>query len=434
MMAHKKETFAQTLYRWLYSLFLIACLPLLLLLFKKKLRMDPNYSGQPRKFNERFGCVPTKLSGGGILVHCVSMGELNASVQLVNRLQENFPELPITVTTTSTTGAMHAYTLYKDSVQHLFLPIDIPFFMHSFFNKLKPKLVLVTEVEIWPNMIHQCVKRDIPLCLINARLSDESLPMYQKLSFLLRPALRQFDVICAQSQSSYDNFTKMGVYKPQLKLTLNMKFDIEPSQDDEVKATLLKDKYGFGDGPIWLAASTHEPEEKFVLNVFAKLLTNFPTLRLILVPRHPHRFDDVYLIAKATGLTVTRLSDDDRAQAQVTVVDQMGWLKACYCICSQAFIGGSIAQKGGHNALECAMYAKPMVMGTSIFNNPGIVEMLKAQGSLDLIESEEQCFERLKDLLLDANINEAKGQAGLAVLLNNRGAVEMTYQQVTDLL
>lgn len=434
MMGYKKETILQRIYRGFYSLFLMLALPLLLLLFRKKLKMQSSQQNRTRRFAERFGSVPNTIKGGGIVVHCVSMGELNASLQLIKRLQQESPLLPITVTTTSTTGALHAYDLYKDSVQHLFLPIDLPFFMARFLNKLSPKLVLITEVEVWPNLLRLCTKRNVPVCLINARLSDESLPNYQKLSFLLRPALRQFDMIGAQSQSAYDNFKKMGVYKHQLRLTLNMKFDLQPSPEDEKKAAILSQQYQLNEQAIWLAASTHAPEEKFVLGVFSKLLQVYPDLRLVIVPRHPHRFDDVYLLAKATGLSVARLSDDRSADSQVLIVDNMGWLKACYQLCDIAFIGGSIAPKGGHNALECAMYGKPMIMGHSVFNNPEIVEMLVNQGAMKLLENEQQCFEHVSTLFAEPQSKIEKGLAGMAALNSNRGAVELTHQQLTRFL
>jgi 3-deoxy-D-manno-octulosonic-acid transferase len=445
MIGYKTEKVLQKCYRFLYSSALVILLPLLLLLFKKKLKMDAHYDGKPRRFSERFGKVCEGMKGQGIVVHCVSIGELNASVNLVKRLQREYPKLVITITTTSTTGAQHAFNLYKDSVQHLFLPIDIPFFMERFFNALKPKLVLVTEVEIWPNMLRQCVKRKIPVALINARLSSDSLATYQKLSFLLRPALRQFDLICAQSQESYNNFKALGVYKHQLKLTRNMKFDMQADPADEQKATQLKQLYAFGKSPVWVAASTHDSEELFVLSVYQQLLKTDKSLKLIIVPRHPHRFEQVYLAIKATGLSVTQLSDslssqeessDKNAQSssQVILVDQMGWLKACYSLCNIAFIGGSIAPKGGHNALECAMYGKAMVMGPSTFNNPVIVEMLEEGSALEIIQNEKECERLLTQMLLDSKLADKRGAAGKSVLEKNRGALDLTYQEVITLL
>jgi 3-deoxy-D-manno-octulosonic-acid transferase len=434
MTGYKNENGAQRLYRLFYSTALTLALPLLLLVLRKKLHLAQDYDGNTRRFSERFGKVPSHFKTKGVLIHCVSMGELNASVQLVKHIQKRHPRLPITVTTTSTTGAVHAYNLFKETVQHMFLPIDLPFFMHRFFQQLQPKLVLVTEVEIWPNMLHQCVKQQTPVCLINARLSDTSLPSYRKLRFLLRPALRKFDLICAQSQSAYNNFTKMGVYKHQLLLTLNMKFDMQAEPEDEHKARLLSQRYQLAEKWVWVAASTHKPEEIFVLSIYEKLLQIQSNLSLIIVPRHPHRFDEVYLMIKATGLSVARLSDKQSLQAQVILVDQMGWLKACYSVCTAAFIGGSIATKGGHNALECAMYAKPMVMGPSIFNNPGIVEMLATQHALELVEDQSQCIQALQRLMQNKCERERRGEAGQQVLVNNRGAVSLTYQHIEKFL
>ncbi|MFC4701003.1 3-deoxy-D-manno-octulosonic acid transferase [Glaciecola siphonariae] len=395
----------------------------------------PKSSGSaPRRFSERFGMLPASFKGSGILVHCVSVGELNASVHLVNKLMKAYPSMSITLTTTSTTGAQLAYNLYKDSVQHAFLPFDLPFFMNRFLAKLKPKLVLVTEVEVWPNMLRYCARHGIRTALINARISSESLPTYKRFGFLLRPALRSFDVICAQSQNAYDNFKALGVYKSQLRLTNNMKFDLTPSDDDAQKAEHLLSRYKLAPDATWLAASTHEPEELFVLSVYQKALKQHPHLKLVIVPRHPHRFEQVYLAIKSMGLSVARFSDELTSDSQVILIDTMGYLTPCYRICSFAFIGGSIADKGGHNALEGAMYAKPMMMGPSIFNNPGIVELLTQRSALILIEDEAACERVLLDFMASPARAIEQGRAGKKVLEENGGAVDKTFDLVTSLL
>lgn len=437
MKGYKKESVFQAMYRYFYSLALLLCLPLLLLVFRKKMVLDKAYPGGKRSFKERLGIVNKEYKAAGVLIHCVSMGELNASVNLVRLLLQAHPNLPITISTTSTTGAMHAFGLYKDTVQHTFLPIDLPFFMQRFFDTLQPKLVLVTEVEVWPNMVHQCLKRKVPRCLINARLSDDSLSNYRKLRFLLRPALRKFDYICAQSQSSFDNYLKLGVYKSQLCLTRNMKFDIQEDKQDEQKAQDLMKRYALSQQPILVAASTHEKEETFILNVYKQLKLTTPTLRLFIVPRHPQRFEQVYLQIKASGSSVVRFSEQTNIheqQSDVVLIDTMGYLKACYKACSVAFIGGSIADKGGHNPLECALYAKPMVMGLSTYNNPEITDLLNKQGALAFVDSETECLEALRELLDDKNLAKQRGLLGKQLLEANRGAVEKTYRQVEAFL
>jgi 3-deoxy-D-manno-octulosonic-acid transferase len=332
---------------------------------------------------------------------------------------------------------VHAWNLFKDKVQHHFLPFDLPFFMAPFFNALKPQLVLVTEVEIWPNMLARCAARNVPVCLVNGRLSDQSFATYKRLSPLLRPALRHFNYICAQSQISYDNFLKLGVYKPQLRLTQNMKFDLALSSDDQDKAKQLQNQFFPKSRPILVAASTHDGEEKFVLQVYKTLLIDIPDLALIVVPRHPHRFDDAYYILKAGGVELARASStsqDANIAADVILMDKMGWLKACYDICTVAFIGGSIANKGGHNALECALYGKPMVMGPSTFNNPSITQFLRKQGALKIIENTQQCTEAVNYWLSNADSAKSDGGKGKQVLQDNQGAVNATLAVLAPLL
>jgi 3-deoxy-D-manno-octulosonic-acid transferase len=297
--------------------------------------------------------------------------------------------------------------------------------------------VLVTEVEIWPNMLAQCHHRDIPVCLVNARLSDASFATYKRLSVLLRPALRHFTYICAQSQSSYENFLKLGVYKPNLRLTQNMKFDLSLDPADEDKAQRVLRDFSLQSRPVFVAASTHDGEEKFILQVYKQLRESTPSLALIVVPRHPHRFDDVYYLLKASGfelMRATQLDANPVDTAEIILMDKMGWLKACYSICDIAFIGGSIANKGGHNALECALYGKPMVMGPSTFNNPNITQFLVKQGALSIVEHVEQCVKIVNYWLEHPDIGGLAGGKGKQVLDDNTGAVAATMNVLSPLL
>nr|WP_136251383.1 3-deoxy-D-manno-octulosonic acid transferase [Ningiella ruwaisensis] len=434
MTRFKRENVFERLSRYVYTLILSLFFPLVLFLLRKKLILDEEFS-QKRKLSERFGSLNFTPKPQGILVHCVSVGEINAAAGLINKLLNEYPQISITVSTSSTTGAVHAYGLFKDRVHHTFLPIDLPWFMSRFFSVLKPKLVLVTEVEIWPNMLRQCVRRNIPVCLVNARLSDSSFSTYQRLRALFRPALRQFDVIGAQSQASYDNFKSLGVYKQQLKLTLNMKFDIKASEQDAEKAHLFINTYALNGIPVLLAASTHDSEEQFIVEVFQALKLKHPALKLIVVPRHPHRFEEVYQIINAAGLNVIKASDESRSSIEdVLLVDKMGWLKACYQLSDIAFIGGSIAPKGGHNALECALYAKPMMMGSSLYNNPVICDMLVQAGALKIIEQIEQAIQFADMCLSDKALSRKLGGQGLQVIHKNAGALETTFASIKPFL
>jgi len=430
--------------RWMYSAFLLLLLPLMLIVFRKKLYQNDSRL-QNRRFSERFGYLPSHFKGNGVHIHCVSVGEINAAKGLIDRLLSEYPALPITLTTSSITGALHAQSLFSNRVQHAYLPIDLPLSMRRFYRKIKPVLTIVTEVEIWPNMVHQCRQNSIPMVLINARMTRRSLQSYQRLSWLFRHTLRQFSCICAQSSESFENFLAYGMYKRQLILTRNMKFDLVADKSDESVGKQLVEYFQLENRRILLAASSHEPEEKMMLDCFSELNGKYSDLILVIVPRHPHRFDKVFQIASATGFATQRLSDNlDGAgvfqankaaqRPQCLVVDTMGWLKACYSICNIAFIGGSFAPKGGHNALEAALYAKPMVMGPSIFNNPVICEHLQQQDALVIVNDATTLHAGIRRWLDNSELATSNGQKGSEVLLDNAGALEHTFCVVRSYL
>jgi 3-deoxy-D-manno-octulosonic-acid transferase len=422
-----------SVFRLCYTVLLCLLLPIILLLFKKKLHHSHPHL-QHRSFWERFGKIDKSFKTGGIHVHCVSVGEINAAAGLIRALLEEYPSLPVTLTTSSTTGAAHAFEIFKNKVQHCYLPVDIPILMNRFYSIIQPTLVLVTEVEIWPNMVNACIKRNVPTVLINARMTSKSLKNYRKFWWLFRHTFRQFTVICAQSSESFENFLAFGVYKSRLKLSRNMKFDLLPQEKDKILGRKLIDDFGLKGRPILLAGSTHDPEEKLLLSTYTSLKRNHPDLALVIVPRHPHRFDEVYQIVKASGYCTERISSPntniDRSNVKGTIdcllVDTMGWLKACYSVCSIAFVGGSFANKGGHNALEAALYSKPIVMGPSTFNNPNICQHLSSQNALHITQSEKELTEVIGKWLANPKQSSEDGEKGLQVLLRNAGSVEYT--------
>lgn len=420
------------IWRWCYNLVLISLLPLGVLTLLLK---SDKTKGQGNRNRERFGFIGN-LESQGILVHCVSVGEVNAAKSIVLRLQQRYPDLPITISTTSSTGAKQAREVFADSVQYVYLPIDIPICMWMFFQKLKPKLVLVTEVEIWPNMLHQCFKRAIPAVLINARMTNESLKNYQRLAYLFRPSLRKFSRICTQGQQDFDNFLKLGVYKPNLTLSNNMKFDLELDSTDDVKATTIKKQLSLTTQAVFVAGSTHDLEETVCLDAFKKLRIKHPKLLLIIVPRHPHRFEKVTQLCQATGYTVVKLSDLSETPLSSTpdilLVDAMGMLKACYQLASCAFVGGSFAAKGGHNALEPALYGVPTMMGPSIFNNPVICDALVFAGGLKILSTPEQLAEIAMEWLDDVDAAMRAGEANKRVIAQNRGAIDQTLKAIEE--
>jgi 3-deoxy-D-manno-octulosonic-acid transferase len=264
--------------------------------------------------------------------------------------------------------------------------------------------------------------------------------------------------ICVQSSESFENFLAYGVYKHQLKLSRNMKFDLLPNEQDDTLGKQIKAHFHLQDRPVLLVASSHDPEEKMLLDVYKRLKPQFEQLVLIVVPRHPHRFDDVHHIIKASGYKTERVSESRLANSlgntshsenmsgdnavktiskqpvECIVVDAMGWLKACYSICDLTFIGGSFAPKGGHNALEAALYGKPIVMGPSVFNNPSICQHLQEQNALMLVEDPQALYDVLEHWLQHPELAKLDGERGTKVLLRNVGAIEFTMSILRKLL
>ncbi len=422
------------LFLWSYTALLIVFLPIILFFLRKKIfknANEPELTG--RSVFERFGLIPKEVAKTDMLFHCASVGEVNVAAPLIDKLMSEDNTLQITISTTSITGAVLAKKLFKKSVQHCFLPFDIPIIISRFLNHLSPKVLVITEVEFWPNLIHKAFKKKIALLLINGRISSKSLPTYIRLRGLYKHTLRKFDVICAQSPLSFDNFLLIGVYRARLRLTNNIKFDLKASDSDVDKANELSKYVEVNQYQILLGASTHDPEEQLLLDTFSSLRRENGKLTLLIVPRHPHRFDDVYALCKATGYSVGKFSEalsGQFMQCEIWVIDAMGWLKACYSLCDYAFIGGSFAEKGGHNALECALYSKPMAMGPSIFNNPEICKLLETSGALTICETPEQMTSTFQLLAADSELAKSKGLSGSNLLTSNAGAVEQTFEEL----
>ena len=421
------------IWRWLYSLTLMLLSPLLLLklLSKKADTNDLVYHHN----RQRFGLYPKHYRPNGFIVHCVSMGEVNAAEGVVRALLVSHPNCPITLTCTSVTGAQQAMRLYGDSVQHAFLPIDFPLFNHFMLKRLRPKVLIVTEVEVWPNLIHQCYKRNVAKILINARMTKRSLANYQKLAFLFRPTLRKFNAICAQGEQDFENFISIGVFKEQIHLTNNLKFDLKRYPEDSVKAEDFVTAFNLSNRPIIVGASTHEGEEKALLNCFKQYQEVNKELVLILVPRYPHRFEEVALLVSAMGFTSSTLSAPKYQQHNnVIVVDQMGLLKAMYSIASLCYVGGSLVEKGGHNPLEAALYGIPICMGPSIYNNPAIVSALQKTQALKIINNEASMYSTFNDWLSDLDEAKSLGERGYKVIKSNTGATQKTLSVIQKCL
>ncbi|AGP80394.1 3-deoxy-D-manno-octulosonic-acid transferase [Alteromonas mediterranea MED64] len=420
-----KPTLIEDICRWAYSFVLVFVIPFAFLqLMLRGATRNKNYN---RRRFERFGFVSHAPKENGYLFHCVSVGEVVAASCLIKRIMQDEPECQITVTTTTPTGSARVRAIFGDTVHHFYLPYDLHMAMAVMLKRIKPKAVLITEVELWPNLIHACWKRDIPVMVVNARMTDRSARRYKKISKLFNPMLGKLYHICAQGERDFANYAWLGVSEQKLTLTNNIKFDqvVSTVAAGHPFLGLSKEEY-----PILVAGSTHDTEETAVLNAAKLLWRKNPSLKVIIVPRHPERFDSVAKLIEATGLPFVRSSQEQSVPENTNVIllDEMGKLNDAYAVGAFAFVGGSIADKGGHNALEPASFSIPIMMGPNTYNNPVICSHLEECGALVKIDSGEEMFTIVDKWICEPNERKKAGQAGRKVLEDNSGALESTVQ------
>lgn len=417
-----KVTFA----RWFYTFIMLLLLPLLgIYLWRQKRASELDNDSECL---QRLGFGIAKgaaKSSGGWLFHCASVGEVVAASGLINTLLAQYPNLSISITTASATGGQRVKQLFSERVSHYYLPVDLPWCMARLLTQLKPQKLIITEVELWPNLLHQCAKQQIPVYLINARMTDASRHRIQRFNGLFQPMLSSLCYVGAQGQRDYDNYLKLGLSPKKLCLTGNIKFDLQLTDEDKRQAKKIIEQFNLQQRPILIAGSTHDPEEQVMLDAFRHLKQSIPDLLLILVPRHPQRFEPVFQLCQQAGWTIVRASLQQPVSQQTDIFlgDGMGLLKSLYAAADVAFVGGSIAQRGGHNPLEAAIWSVPILMGPSQFNNPQICALLMAQKGMQVIEDS---TEMVKAVLHWFEHNDNRLEAGEhahQVILDNSGAL-----------
>ncbi|MCT6516254.1 lipid IV(A) 3-deoxy-D-manno-octulosonic acid transferase [Proteus vulgaris] len=405
----------------LYQVLLYLIQPLIWLRLLLRSRKAPAYR---KRWGERYGFCKGKVVPQGILLHSVSVGETLAAVPLVRALRHHYPDLPITVTTMTPTGSERVRSAFGDDVYHVYLPYDLPGSVNRFLNTVDPKLVIIMETELWPNLISKLHQRKIPLIIANARLSERSAAGYQKLGSFVKTMLQKITLIAAQNQEDGERFIELGLKRSHLHVTGSLKFDISVTPELAARAVALRRQWA-AHRPVWIATSTHEGEETIILETHKKLLTQFPQLLLILVPRHPERFPKAEQLTREAGLKYTLRSTDavPDAQTQVVIGDTMGELMLLYGIADLAFVGGSLVERGGHNPLEAAAHAIPVIMGPYTFNFKNICAKLdQAEGLITVTDSGSMAT-AIASLLNDEDYRRYYGRHAVEVLHENQGAL-----------
>lgn len=370
-----------------------------------------------------------------IWIHAVSVGEVVAAVPLVRALARRYPDYPLLVTTVTPTGAARVAATFGDAVTHAYIPFEAPVIVNRFFAATNPHITLVLETEIWPNLYRGCGVRGIPLLLVSARISPRSVKSYRRLLPLFRETLSHGIIIAAQSEADADRFLSLGAAPERTRVTGNIKFDIELPVDLAQRGRQMRREL-FGDRAVWIAASTHEGEESAVLDAHKELLDSRPDLILILVPRHPQRFEAVRELVEREGMAVVartegRACDDD---TRVFLGDTMGELTLFYAASDVAFVAGSLVPIGGHNLLEPAALGLPLLSGPHVFNAQEIADMFVETGACRITKDSEALAAAVADLLLDTESARRMGELGRQILERNRGALARLLGMIEPLL
>jgi 3-deoxy-D-manno-octulosonic-acid transferase len=410
--------------RTLYTILAYLTLPLVLLRLLWRARKAPAYL---RRWNERFAIYrgqPQAASQTTVVFHAVSVGEAHAAQPLIKRLLQQRPDLRIVVTCMTPTGSERIRQLFGAQVQHVYLPYDLPGALRRFLDRFQPAVLVLLETELWPNLLHRCRQRGCKVLLANARLSARSAARYGKFAELTREMLQALDLVAAQAAADGARFVALGLPEARLQINGSLKFDVAVDEQKVAAARALKAKWQ--ERGVWIAASTREGEDSKVLRAMQLALQQLPTLLLVLVPRHPERFDRAAALASALGLQVQRHGSGGEVAAatQVLVGDTMGDMYFYYALADVAFVGGSLVDTGCQNLIEPAALGLPVLSGPSLYNFQTVSDMLREGQGMTVVADETELARELVTLLRQPVQAQAMGERARAVVAGNQGATE----------
>lgn len=421
------------LIRIIYTLLLALASPILLFgLYKSK----PNKPKFGKRWKEHFGFTPKlESTGRPTWIHAVSVGESIAAIPLIKALKEKRPEQPILVTTTTSTGAEQIAKL-GDLIEHRYMPIDFAFAVKGFLKASQPKQMLIIETELWPNTLNEVHKADIPISVVNARLSEKSCKNYAKVQPLFNLFIPCLDKVLCQTESDAERFERLGVSKEKLEVTGSIKFDIQISQDVREQGKALRTELGH-DRPVWIAASTHKGEDEQVIEAHRQVLESHPDALLVLVPRHPERFDNVFELCQKQGFnTVRRTSQTEVMEStQVYLGDTMGEMLTLIGATDVCFMGGSLVgdKVGGHNVLEPAALGVPVITGPSYYNFKEIVEMMQVKYLISIVNNTDQLAQSITVLFEDRTLRNTLQNDMTQFYDINSGTIAKTLNAVKEI-
>jgi 3-deoxy-D-manno-octulosonic-acid transferase len=422
----------------LYSLLIYCAVPFALAaVLWRGLRDRRHWRGLGERFGwgRRLNSAPN--SAPSIWLHAVSLGEMSAAAPLVRALRLKYPLTPLVLTTATLTGRARARSLFGDDAEVRFLPYDTPGAVARFLDRIRPRLALIVETELWPNLFAECERRGVPLVLASARLSAKSVARYRRLGNLFRGLFSAVSLVAAQTVEDAERFIAIGAQRARTRVVGNIKFDTSLGAEAIDRGRALRVLFGAA-RPTWIAGSTHAGEEEQVLAAHETLRDGLPDALLLLVPRHPDRFEAVADLLSRRPLRFTRRSrggggggdgwggssgSGPIGAAQVVLVDTVGELESLYASADAAFVGGSLVPIGGHNLLEPAALGLPVLTGPHHFNGKDIARLMLSQGAALQVGNAQELAAALARLLADPQERRRIGAIGRHIVESNRGSV-----------
>ena len=422
--------------RFLYSLLISLLSPLFVLRLLVKSVNEPGYR---RQWWRRFALgMPSRVrSGDGLIwVHAVSVGELLAVAPLVERMLQEWPDKAVLITNTTPTGSEQTQKLFGDRVEHTWFPFDTPLVTGAFLRHWSPQLVVMVETEIWPNVMASAREHDIPVALVNARLSARSARGYARLGDFTRETLKGFSLIAAQSKSDDRRFRRIGAEPDAMQVVGSIKFDIDLAarrgQLEVIKSELGSD---IQSRPLWAAASTHPGEEQLVIDAYQALTQRGITTRLLLAPRHPNRTADIIKLLERAGLSYQRRSEQVAVNidTDVLIIDTLGELSAFLGLADAAFIGGSLVPRGGHNPIEAAAWGCAVITGPHVINFAAIVRDMERGGAIRVVVDQQELADRLASVW-EGDKQDSDAKRAQTFIETRRGATRRQLDLLKALL
>ena len=416
--------------RILYSVLYFFLVPFLV---ARLLFLSRNYAPYRRRIWERFGWVKEIPSEQYVIwIHSVSVGETLASVPLVKALMARYTKYRFLLTTTTPTASERVTKIYGETVEHCYMPYDFSIAVSLFLNRVHPMLAIMIETELWPNTIQLCSRRNIPVVIANARLSERSALGYG--SFFMKSItagmMKNISLVACQHIEDGDRYVRLGLDRSKLHIIGSIKYDLVLDEGIEIKGKMLRKRWEKEYGKkviLWVAASTHEGEESVIADVLTSIKKEDLDILLLLVPRHPNRFDRVYSDLLNKKMNVIRYSQNRGVvcpSTEIILGDTVGDLLLFYAAADIAFVGGSLVSIGGHNILEPAALGVPVLSGPYVHNFKVICEQLEEAGGLKIIQDKEELAQVLSHWLKNAKHSQEIGERGKQFVKNNKGALD----------